>query len=51
MVAADGLIPGASYYTRGSASKAGASACLAKPVDVAQVLELFKVPIAMGKKI
>lgn len=30
--------------------KAGAIACLPKPVDVAQVLELFKVPLAMGKR-
>ena len=30
--------------------KAGASACLPKPVDVAQVLELFKVPLALGAR-
>jgi excisionase family DNA binding protein len=30
--------------------KAGAVACLAKPVDVAQVLELFRVPLSMGRK-
>jgi len=30
--------------------KAGAVACIAKPVDVAQVLELFRVPLSMGKK-
>jgi excisionase family DNA binding protein len=30
--------------------KAGAVACLAKPVDVAEVLELFRVPLAMNKK-
>ncbi len=30
--------------------KAGAVACLPKPVDVAQVLELFRVPLAMGKR-
>jgi excisionase family DNA binding protein len=29
--------------------KAGAIACLAKPVDVAQVLEIFKVPMALGQ--
>jgi len=28
--------------------KAGAVACLPKPVDIAQVLELFKVPMALG---
>ncbi len=28
--------------------KAGAIACLAKPVEVAQVLEMFKVPMALG---
>lgn len=28
--------------------KAGASACLPKPVDAVQVLELFKVPLALG---
>jgi CheY-like chemotaxis protein len=28
--------------------KAGASACLAKPVNVEQVLEIFKIPIALG---
>ena len=30
--------------------KDGAVACLAKPVDVQQVLELFKVPLAMAAK-
>jgi excisionase family DNA binding protein len=30
------------------ALQAGASACLAKPVDIQQLLELFKVPIALG---
>jgi excisionase family DNA binding protein len=30
--------------------KAGAMACLAKPVDVQQVLELFKLPIAMSAR-
>ena len=30
--------------------KAGAVACIAKPVDVAQVLELFRVPLSMNKK-
>lgn len=30
--------------------KAGASACLAKPVEVGQVLELFKIPLALGVK-
>jgi CheY-like chemotaxis protein len=34
----------------GQALKAGAVACLTKPVDVAQVLELFKVPLAMTAK-
>jgi excisionase family DNA binding protein len=30
--------------------KAGASACLPKPVDVAAVLDVFKVPLALSKK-
>jgi len=30
--------------------KAGAVACLAKPVDVQQVLDVFKVPLALGTK-
>jgi len=30
--------------------KAGAVACLPKPIDVAQVLELFKVPLSMAPK-
>jgi excisionase family DNA binding protein len=30
--------------------KAGAIACLAKPIDVQEVLELFKVPLSMGPK-
>ena len=30
--------------------KAGAVACLAKPVEVTEVLELFRVPLSMGKK-
>ncbi len=30
--------------------KAGAIACLAKPVDVQQVLELFKIPLAMAAR-
>jgi excisionase family DNA binding protein len=30
--------------------KAGAVACLAKPVEVAQVLEVFRVPLAMNRK-
>ncbi len=30
--------------------KAGAVACIAKPVDVAQVLEVFRVPLAMNKR-
>jgi len=30
--------------------KAGAIACLAKPVEVETLLELFRVPLAMGKK-
>lgn len=30
--------------------KAGAIACLPKPVDVQQVLDLFRVPIGLGKK-
>jgi len=30
--------------------KAGAVACVAKPVDVAQVLELFRVPLSMSKR-
>jgi excisionase family DNA binding protein len=30
--------------------KAGAVACLAKPIDAARVLELFKVPLAMTAK-
>ncbi len=30
--------------------KAGAAACIAKPVDVAQVLELFRIPLSMSKK-
>ena len=30
--------------------RAGAVACIAKPVDVAQVLEVFRVPLSMNKK-
>ena len=30
--------------------KAGAVACIAKPVEVGQVLELFRVPLSMSKK-
>lgn len=30
--------------------KAGAVACIDKPVDVAQLLELFRVPLSMNKK-
>lgn len=30
--------------------KAGAIACLPKPIDVQEVLELFKVPLSMGPK-
>ena len=30
--------------------KAGATACLPKPVDVQQVLDLFRVPIGLGSK-
>jgi excisionase family DNA binding protein len=30
--------------------KAGAVACIAKPVEVGQVLELFRVPLSMNKK-
>jgi CheY-like chemotaxis protein len=30
--------------------KAGAVACLPKPVDVEQVLDLFKVPLALGAR-
>jgi DNA-binding response OmpR family regulator len=30
--------------------KAGAIACLAKPVDVQQILEVFKLPIAMSAR-
>ncbi len=30
--------------------KAGASACLAKPLDVQKVLEIFKIPIAMSAR-
>jgi len=30
--------------------KAGAVACIAKPVDVPQVVELFRVPLSMNKK-
>lgn len=30
--------------------KAGAVACLAKPIDVQQVLDVFKIPIALGTK-
>ena len=30
--------------------QAGAIACLAKPLDVQQVLELFRIPLALGTK-
>ena len=30
--------------------KAGAVACLAKPVEVETLLEVFRVPLALGKK-
>jgi excisionase family DNA binding protein len=30
--------------------KAGAVACLAKPIDVQQVLDVFKIPLALGTK-
>ena len=30
--------------------KAGAVACLAKPIEVETLLELFRVPLALGKK-
>ncbi len=34
--------------TEAMSLKAGASACLAKPIDAAEVLELFRLPLALG---